>query len=163
MAMIIADRVKSGVELEASEEERLRVPSWIGEAVLFGKYWLESGLVGYLEEEVRVVRGRMGRYEVVDYVLLLISYAISGERTLAAFFKALAPVKEVLMGVWGRSRCPCASSLSRFLAAVNQEAVGQLRELFEADLGRNGVRVKQGIGVNLSRRVAPPARLQNRT
>jgi hypothetical protein len=44
----------------------------------------------------------MGRYEVADFVLLLNSYAISGERTLADFFKALAPVKEVLMGAWGR-------------------------------------------------------------
>lgn len=74
--------------------------------MLLGRYWLDSGLVGYLEEEVRVVRGRMGRYEVVDFVLLLNSYAISGEKTLAHFFKALAPVKELLMGVWGRSRCP---------------------------------------------------------
>jgi hypothetical protein len=104
-------------------------------------------LVGYLEEEVRVVRGRMGRYEVVDFVLLLNAYAISGEKTLAHFFKALAPVKEVLIGIWGQSNCPSASSLSRFLAAVDQEAVGRLRELFESDLGRNGVRVMQGIGM----------------
>lgn len=89
----------------------------------------------------------MGRYEVVDFVLLLNAYAISGEKTLAQFFKALAPVKELLMGVWGRSRCPSASSLSRFLAAVNPETVGRLRELFESDLGRNGVRVMQGVGI----------------
>lgn len=80
-------------------------------------------------------------------MLLLNAYAISGEKTLANFFQALAPVKEVLMGVWGRSHCPSASSLSRFLAAVNPGAVGQLRELFESDLGRNGVRVMQGIGI----------------
>lgn len=39
--------------------------------MLWSKYWLDSGLVGYLEEEVRVVRGRMGQYEVMDFVLLL--------------------------------------------------------------------------------------------
>ena len=118
MSVVVIGADRSGVELEVRAEERLRVPQWFGEAVLLGRYWLESGLVGYLEEEVRVVRGRMGRYEVADFVLLLNSYAISGERTLADFFKALAPVQEVLMGVWGRSKCPCASSLSRFLAAV---------------------------------------------
>jgi hypothetical protein len=41
--------------------------------VLFGKYWLDSGVVGYLEEEVRVERGRMGQYKVMDFVLLLLS------------------------------------------------------------------------------------------
>lgn len=51
------------------------------------------------------------------------------------------------MGIWGRSKCPCASSLSRFLAAVDKEAVGRLRELFESDLGRNGVQVMQGVGM----------------
>jgi hypothetical protein len=139
------DRI--GVEVEAVEEERLRVPSWFGEAVLLGQYWLESGLVSYLEAEVRVERGRMGRYEVGDFVLLLNSYAISGEKTLADFYKAIAPVKEVLMGLWGRSGCPSASSLSRFLAAVGTGAVGGLRELFERDLGRNGVGVMRGIGM----------------
>jgi len=133
MAVVVLGQDRSGVELEVRAEERLRVPNWFGEAVLLGQYWLASGLVGYLEEEVRVVRGRMGRYEVADFVLLLNSYAISGERTLADFFKALAPVQEVLMGAWGRSKCPCASSLSPFLAAVNAEAVGRLRELFESD------------------------------
>lgn len=147
MTLVVLGKDRSGVELEVCQEERLRVPSWFGEAVLLGRYWLESGLVGYLEEEVRVMRGRMGRYEVVDFVLLLNSYAISGEKTLAHFFQALAPVKEVLMGVWGRSRCPSASSLSRFLAAVDKGAVGRLRELCESDLGRNGVRVMQGIGM----------------
>ncbi|HIK17841.1 MAG TPA: hypothetical protein IGS53_21490 [Leptolyngbyaceae cyanobacterium M33_DOE_097] len=43
---------RSGVEIEGVEEERQRVPEWLGEAVLLGQYWLESGLVKYLEEEV---------------------------------------------------------------------------------------------------------------
>jgi hypothetical protein len=132
----MAERIGSGVEIEGVEEKRQRVPEWLGEAVLLGQYWLESGLVGRLEEEVRVVRGRMGQYEVADFVLMLNSYAVSGERTLSEFYKSIAPVKEVLMGVWGRRRCPSASSLSRFLAAVEAKAVEGLREMFEMDLGR---------------------------
>jgi hypothetical protein len=71
MAMRIEERERSGVEVGAVAEERLRVPSWFGEAVMLGQYWLESGLVGYLEEEVRVERGRMGRYKMGDFVLIL--------------------------------------------------------------------------------------------
>lgn len=59
MTIVVVGGERSGVELEVCEEERLRVPNWFGEAVLLGRYWLDSGLVGYLEEEVRVVRGRM--------------------------------------------------------------------------------------------------------
>jgi hypothetical protein len=83
---------------------------------------VESGLLGRLEEVVRVHRGRMGQYEVSDFVLLLNSYAISGEKTLKAFYQAIAPVKEVLMSVWGRSRCPAASTMSRFLAVIDRVA-----------------------------------------
>jgi len=153
MAVRMEDRDRVGVAVEAVEAERLRVPSWFGEAVLLGQYWLESRLVGYLEEGVRGSRGRMGQYEVADFVLLLNSYAISGEKTLGDFFKSIAPVKEVMMGLWGRLCCPSASSMSRFLAAVTPAAVGGLRELFERDLGRNGVGVMEGIGMLIVRRI----------
>lgn len=86
-------KARTGIAVEAGKESVLRIPAWLGEAVLLGKYWLDSGLVGYLEKEVRVVRGRMGRYEVMDFVLLLISYAISGERTIAEYYQALETAK----------------------------------------------------------------------
>ena len=141
-------KVTSGIEISGLDESNQRVPDWFGEAVLLGKYWQESGLVGYLEEEVRVARGRMGRYEVLDFVLLLNSYAISGEATLKDFFEALEPVKMVLMSLWGRDCCPSASALSRFLAAVDFVAVESLRELFEVDQGRNGLKVEMGMGLS---------------
>jgi hypothetical protein len=72
----------SGIKVEVGTENQPRVPSWFSEGLLIGKYRIDSGLVGYLEEEVRVERGQMGHYEVMDFVLLLISYAVSGERTL---------------------------------------------------------------------------------
>lgn len=85
MAMRIEERDRVGVAVEAVEAERLRVPSWFGKAVLLGQYWLESGLVGYLEE-VRGSRGRMGLYKEADFVLLLNRYAVSGEKTWVIFF-----------------------------------------------------------------------------
>jgi hypothetical protein len=33
------------------------------------------------------VRGRFGSYDLLDFLVLLIGYAISGERTLADFFE----------------------------------------------------------------------------
>lgn len=63
---------RSGIEVVVGTENVPRIPPWFGEAMLFGKYWLDSGLVGYLEEEIRVDRGRMGQYEMMDFVLGLI-------------------------------------------------------------------------------------------
>jgi hypothetical protein len=135
------------VALEAGTESVQRIPEWFSEAVLSGKYWLDSGLVGYLEEEMRVVRGRMEQYEVMDFMLLLISYALSGERTVADFYRSLSRVKEALMSQWGREKCPSVSSLSRFLGSVGVSGVEALRSLFESDLHWNSVRVKQELGM----------------
>ncbi|WP_143467518.1 hypothetical protein [Leptolyngbya ohadii] len=56
---------------------------------------------------------------------------------MADFFQSVAPVKEVFMSVWGRSRCPSASSLSRFLAAVNPEAVGLVSDRASSNRGNS--------------------------
>lgn len=76
----------------------------------------------------------MGQYEVCDFVLLLLAYAVSGEANLTAFFQALSPVKHLLMVVWRRVRCLVVSTLSRFLAAVEDGALENLRQLFERNL-----------------------------
>lgn len=61
MPVVVAGVERSGVVVTGREEERSRIPAWFGEAVLLGKYWVESGLLGRLEEVVRVYRGRMGQ------------------------------------------------------------------------------------------------------
>jgi hypothetical protein len=37
------------------------------------------------------VRGHFGRYEPIDFLALLIGYAVSGERILADFFERVSP------------------------------------------------------------------------
>jgi hypothetical protein len=95
-------------------------------------------LLKRLQHQVQVKRGRAGRYEVTDFVLLLLAYAVSEELTLADFFTALKPVEAVLMSAWERQKCPVASTLSRFLSDVDEIALERLRSLFEADLLEHG-------------------------
>ncbi len=128
--------IAAGVELQANEQENLAAPNWLAEALLVGQYWQSSGLLSDLVTQVHVNRGRMGRYEVCDFVLLLLAYAVSGLPSLAEFYRALLPVKSLLMAAWGRQRCPVASTLSRFLADIDAGAVASLRALFETDLHR---------------------------
>ncbi len=129
----------SGLEIISTEEADLVTPQWLSEALLVGKYWLETGLVEKLHRQVRVERPRMGTYEVCDFVLLLLAYSVSGEKTLADFFSALKPVQHLLMAVWNRNKTPVASTLSRFLAAIEDSSLEQLRNLFETDLWERGL------------------------
>ncbi|MBD1857650.1 MULTISPECIES: hypothetical protein [Leptolyngbya] len=122
------------LEVTATEQSNLAIPTWLAEALLVGQYWNQSGLLEQLQQQVRVSRGRMGQYEVCDFVLLLLAYAVSGVETLKLFFEQLESVKPVLMSVWKRAKCPVAATLSRFLADVDESAVEQLRSLFEMDL-----------------------------
>ena len=61
-------------------------------------------------------------------------YAISGERTLEAFYEELQPFAPTFMALFDRDQLPTRSTLSRFLTALRQEPVEALRSLFLEDL-----------------------------
>ena len=61
-------------------------------------------------------------------------YAISGERTLEAFYEHLHPFAAVFMALFGRERLPARATLSRFLTALTPEPVEALRTLFLEDV-----------------------------
>ena len=91
-------------------------------------------MLATISEQVRLALRRFGRYEVIDFVAVLFGYAISGERTLEAFYHRLQPFAAAFMALFGRDRLPARSTLSRFLAALNQTPVEALRTLFLEDL-----------------------------
>ncbi len=65
---------------------------------------------------------------------MLLGYAISGERTLEAFYERVHPFAAPFMALFGREHLPHRSTLSRFLAALNQAPVEALRTVFLEDL-----------------------------
>src|SRR5437764_2191139 len=91
----------------------------------------KQGLLEAFAHQVRLVRGRFGTYEPIDFLAVLIGYAISGERTLADFFERVAPFEEAFMALFGRRCLPHRSSLSRFLAAVDRPCLEAFRTLFQ--------------------------------
>lgn len=138
MSEIMLNSTEAGIELTTHLDDNPATPSWLAEVLLLGEYWRTTGLLDRLQQQVKVSRGRMGQYEVCDFVLLLLAYAVSGLETLKEFFVQLASVKSVVLSVWQRQQCPVASTVSRFLSAVECSAVEQLRMLFEADLLEQG-------------------------
>jgi len=100
---------------------------WLGEATLVARYLYKQGVFAAICERVRFARRRFGRYEVIDFLAVLLGYAISGERTLKAFYEGLSPFASVFMALFDRDRLPARSTLS-------PEPVEALRSLFLEDL-----------------------------
>jgi hypothetical protein len=101
---------------------------------LIAHHLKRQGTLAAIEEQVHFARRRFGRYEVIDFVAVLLGYAISGERTLEAFYEGLLPWASAFMALFGRDRLPARSTLSRFLASLDQAAVEALRTVFLQDL-----------------------------
>jgi hypothetical protein len=124
----------SAIHIQTFSQSIPSTPSWFGEVTIMAHYLRRIGVLAAISERVRFARRRFGRYEVIDFVALLIGYAISGERTLEDFYDHLLPFALPFMSLFGRDRLPDRSTLSRFLAALTPEPVEALRTLFLEDL-----------------------------
>ena len=122
------------VSIQTSSQSVPSTPCWFGEVTLMAHHFTRQGVLAAIEEQVHFARRRFGRYETIDFVAVLVGYAISGERTLEAFYERLQPWAGAFMALFGRDRLPTRSTLSRFLASLDQAAVENLRTLFLQDL-----------------------------
>src|SRR6185295_7968033 len=94
----------AGVTLEASALSDQQPPSWFAEALVLLRHLGRQGFWKKVES-VRVAR-QCKDFEVCDFVIVLVTYAVSNEKGLRAFYAAVAPVAAVLMAVCGRDRMP---------------------------------------------------------
>jgi hypothetical protein len=122
------------VIIQTSAESAPSTPSWFGEVALMAAHLRKHDVLTKISERVRFARRRFGRYEVVDFLAVLFGYAISGERTLEAFYERLQPFAVPFMALFERDQLPARSTLSRFLAALTEAPVEALRTLFLNDL-----------------------------
>lgn len=122
------------VTIQITPEERPSTPSWMGEIAAFAQVLVHTEILKKIQEHVRFARARFGHYDLVDFVAVLIGYALSGEPTLLAFYDRLAPFAEPFMALFGRNHLPHRSTLSRFLADLDQASVEAPRVLFQKDV-----------------------------
>src|SRR5229473_3085129 len=122
------------VRIQTSSDSVPSTPCWFGEVALLIPYLRKQGILSAINSQVRLARRRFGRYEVIDFLAVLFGYAISGERTLEAFYEQLLPLGQPFMALFERERLPSRSALSRFLASLTWTATEALRTLFLADL-----------------------------
>ncbi len=124
----------SPVSIQTSSQSVPVLPSWFGEVTVIAHYLTRLGMLEALCQRVRFARRRFGQYEVIDFFAVLIGYALSGEATLEMFYEHLLPFASPFMALFGRKLLPHRSTLSRFLAALDQTTVEALRTLFREDL-----------------------------
>jgi hypothetical protein len=124
----------SSVTIQTSSQSVPATPSWFAEVSLIAHYLHHQGVLARIEQRVRFARRRFGHYDLIDFVAVLLGYAISGECTLETFYERVQPFAKTFMALFGRDRLPARSTLSRFLAALKQAPVEALRTLFLEDL-----------------------------
>src|SRR6266496_5168990 len=122
------------VHLQIASEDLPSVPSWFGEVAIVAQVFTTSGILKNIEEQVRFARARFGTYELVDFVAVLIGYAVSAEPSLLAFYERLLPFASAFMALFGRKSLPHRTTLSRYLSALDQPTVEALRSLFLDDV-----------------------------
>ena len=98
---------------------------------ILSQHLATKGLLQAFTHQIRLVRGHFGHDEPIDFLVLLLGYAISGERRLPDFFERLAPFGTAFMALFGRANLPHRSSLSRFRASVDRPCLAAFRTLFE--------------------------------
>ncbi len=135
----------SSVSLQTSTEPIASVPEWFGEVALIAHTMTRLGFLSEISEHVRFARKRFGRFEVIDFVVMLMGYAISGEPTLKAYYERWQPFAPAFMALFGRRELPHRATLSRFLAALDEPFVEALRTVFLHDaLARLGPEANVG-------------------
>jgi len=76
----------TSVTIQTSPEPVPAVPVWFGEVAIVAHYLTRLGMLTTISDRVRFVRKRFGTFEVIDFVAVLMGYALSGEATLAAYY-----------------------------------------------------------------------------
>src|SRR5256884_5018694 len=130
----MSSMTSSHIKIQTSPQSVPSTPSWLGEVAVVARYLIHLGLLEKIVQEVRFSRKRFGIYDTIDFLCVLIGYALSGEATLKGFYERLQPFATPFMALFGRSKLPSRAALSRFLAALDQPAVETLRALFQKDL-----------------------------
>src|SRR5450631_3968704 len=113
----------ASVHIQSAPDSVPTLPCWFGEVAIVAHSFTTSGWLTTLEQQVRFARPRFGTYEVLDFVVVLLGYAISGEPTLLAFYERLTPFAIPFMALFHRQKLPHRATLSRFLAALDTPCV----------------------------------------
>ena len=120
----------SSVKVQIAPSSVPTTPSWLGEVAVVAHVLTQFGILDAIQQRVQFARARFGHYDTIDFVVVLIGYAVSAEPSLLAFYERLQPFASAFMALFGRKSLPHRGTLSRYLAALDQPTIEALRALF---------------------------------
>ena len=120
------------VIIQSTSESVPSTPCWFGEVALMAAIFVSMALTK-ISERVRFARRRFGHYEVIDFLAVLFGYALSGERTLEAFYERVHPFAALSWPLRTRSLA-CPFNAFPLFSRSDPEPVEALRTLFLEDL-----------------------------
>lgn len=88
------------VSIQISQESIPSTPPWFGEATAFAQVLSHVGILKTIQEQVRFARARFGAYDLIDFVVVLIGYILSGEATLKTFYERLLPFAQAVLSTY---------------------------------------------------------------
>lgn len=137
----------STTEIETTPERAPTPPPWFADALVVLRAVRVRALWPTLVERMRVERGRAGVYVAVDYLLVLLTFAVSDAPHLKALFAQLPPIASTLAAVWDRATLPSRAALSRFLEAARPHHVRAFGAMLLDDLIDAGIPAEQAGGL----------------
>src|SRR5215831_6836271 len=88
----ITHMAQASATIQTSSEPVPTVPPGFGEVTVIAHYLRYLGVLSAITERVRFVRRRFGHYDLMDFAVVLLGYAISGERTLEEYYERCSPL-----------------------------------------------------------------------
>ena len=105
-------------------------PPGLAECAVWARHFWNAWWLIPICTSVLVPMRRVGRYALMDMLLVLIAHACSGHTYLRETFRAYRPNATELMSLWGRDAMPSPSQLGRWLARVDTPSLEAWRSLF---------------------------------
>jgi len=127
--------VSSPVTIQTSERSVPSIPSWFGEVAAFAQVLSHTGRLKAIAEQMHFARARFGHYDLIDFVVVLIGYILSGEPTLLAdLTSGWLRSPDHIWRFLAATACLIARPCLVFAARLDQTCVEALRTLFQKDL-----------------------------
>lgn len=66
------------VTIQITTESRPSTPTFLAEVTAFAQVLTHTGILKKIQDQVRFARARFGQYDLIDFVVVLIGYVVSG-------------------------------------------------------------------------------------
>ena len=139
MAQKRSEGTTTTTRLVTHSAPNLQPPPWSALALIALESMIASHATALIELGLQVQRGRAGTYITLDFVLVLMTFALSFEPNLKTFYARLPPVADAFAALGNKTTLCSRAALGRFLQALQRSHVALLATMMLDDLIRLGV------------------------